>query len=171
MATKKKAARPAKKAAKKAPAKKPAKRSPAKKKSSAPALTSKDRLRLTKPRKKYATLIEQVLATWKDNPELRVPGLTRARLGALLARAEKASAKEQALARQMEARLRPLIDARLIAESELWRALLDTNAQIKVSTRADAGLGDAFSFLTEALTTRRSDDDDDSDDEEVPVRR
>jgi hypothetical protein len=159
MAAKKKTVRAAKKPAKKAAKNGAARRPERRKKPQGSALSTLERSRLLKPRKEYVSLIEQVLATWKDNPSLRVPGLTRAKLAALLSAAEKASAREQALVRQMEARLRPLADARIMAESELWRALLDTNAQIKVHARTDAAVGRAFGFLGVAFTTRKSDSD------------
>ncbi|UJR79585.1 Hypothetical protein I5071_16210 [Sandaracinus amylolyticus] len=139
-------------------AKKSAKKRATKRTATAPiALTTTERARLLKPRRDYAELITTFLRVWEENPEVRLTGLTRARLRRELERALRAADKEDAVRRALESKLRPLQDARLVAEDALWRKLLDANALVKAQARVDPRIGEAFAFLTDALRVARED--------------
>lgn len=151
MATRKKVA---KKTTKKVTTKRPAKR--AKRTNGATTtLTTTERQRKLKPRRDYPEIVDTFLRVWEENPSVKLTNLTRAQLRSALSAALKAAAKEDALRRQFESKLRGLQDARLIAEDALWRKLLDANALVKAQSRVDARIGNAFAFLTDALRPDR----------------
>lgn len=140
----KKSAKPSKKSAKKS----------AKKAAKIPTLlTSEQRRKVLKPREGYEELLEQVARTWENAKSLRVPGLSVARLRKLLRDAERSAEKESAMRDKLERALRPLYDARLLAEEKAWRAVLDVNAAVKLFARSDPSLLDTFAFLVDALTS------------------
>jgi hypothetical protein len=116
-------------------------------------LTTEQRRKLLKPRDDFDDLVERVARTWDTSSSLRVPNLSVSRLLNLLKRAKTAAQREQALREKMERSLRPLYDARLLAEHEVWRAVLDVNAAVKLFARSDPALGETFDFLPAALTT------------------
>ncbi|AKF08758.1 hypothetical protein [Sandaracinus amylolyticus] len=158
MATKKapKKARAQKKSAKKAPV--------VKKRASKPreivVMSAEERRSKLKPRENYDEIVAQILRTLDAHPQVRVPGVRPSRLGKLARDAKKASEKEAALRDQLARKLAPIVDKRIRAEDEMWRAVLDVNAGVKPYARKDAVIGDAFAFLTEALAgTRRTDDE------------
>jgi hypothetical protein len=160
---------PAKKpAAKKAPAKKPAAtKAPAAKQPAAArkpaakprapreALTVDARRKLLKPRSDYDDLVAQVAIHWEQDPGLRVPGLTPARLRKLARDAERAVLRETALRAKLERQIAAVYDARLLAEDAVWRAVLDVNAAVKLFARSDENLPERFAFLTAALGSTR----------------
>ncbi len=157
MAKAKKSAKPAAKAAKstKKPAKKPSKK-PAPKREAAPELSAKERQRLLKPRTDYGDIIEKVARAWEADPSLKVPGLTRARLLTQWRAAKRAGEREDALRAKMEARLRPLADARRLADDTAYRSLLDVHASVKLFARTRPSMSEAYAFLAEHLTNTRS---------------
>jgi len=151
-ATAKKPAAPAKKpatSAKKVPG--PARKPRVAKK----ALTAEARRKLLKPRTDYEQLVEQVAVHWQQNPVLRVPKLTAARLRKLARDALRASTKETSLRAKLERQIETVYDARLLAEDAVWRAVLDVNAAVKLFARSDETLPERFAFLTDALTSSR----------------
>lgn len=116
-------------------------------------LTTEQRRKLLKPRDDFEELVEQIARTWNTARALRVPGLTAPRLLSMLKRARSAAQREQAVREKMERTLRPLYDARLLAENEVWRAVLDVNAAVKLYARNDPALGETFDFIAAALTS------------------
>lgn len=159
----KKGAKPATKAAKPAAkAAKPAvKLTAAPKKSAASAakrapkpLSQDERQRLVKPADGYTELAERFAVTWTANKALKVPGMSPSKIKSALARAEKAAAREDALKRKLEEKLRPLQDARLQAEHDVWKLVLDAYAVAKAQARVAPELGRAFAFLGDALSKR-----------------
>ncbi|WP_053236995.1 hypothetical protein [Sandaracinus amylolyticus] len=152
MATKKNTKKVGKKSAKKV-AKKRAKPAPI-------ALTPAERSRKLRPRRDYRELIETFLRVWEENPSVRLTGLTRAQLRRALGLAIKAADKEDALRREADTKLRVLMDARLVAEDDLWRKLLDANALVRAQSRVDPRLAEAFAFLSDALRPESRERDD-----------
>ncbi|UJR78674.1 hypothetical protein [Sandaracinus amylolyticus] len=155
-----------KKAAKKANAKKKTtKKAPVVKKRASKSreivvMSSDERRSKLKPRDNYEELVAQIVRTLDANPAVRIPGLRPSRLEKLVRDAKKASEKEAALRDQLARKLAPIVDTRIRAEDEMWRAVLDVNAGVKPYARKDAVIGDAFAFLTEALAgSRRTDDE------------
>lgn len=142
----------AKKSAKAPPAKP---KKPAPKRVAPPQLTSDERRKLVKPRENYDELVEQLGRVWAQQKSLRVPNLTPARLARLLRDAERAASREADMQARIDRMIRPLQDRRLQAENHLWRAVLDVNAAVKLYSRNDAAIADAFAFLTDALRTTR----------------
>lgn len=151
-----------KKATKKTPkkaAKKAAKKAPRRSGARAPRVLAVDeRQRLPKPRVGWRDLLEQLVETWRATPSLKVKGLTPSRLEGLGGRADKASDKERALVAAQQAKLRPVSDARLIAEADAWRAILEVNAALKYYGRGDPALAEAFAFLADALRSERGEE-------------
>jgi len=119
------------------------------------ALTADARRKLLKPRTDYEQLVEQVAVHWQQNPVLRVPKLTAARLRKLARDALRASTKETSLRAKLERQIETVYDARLLAEDAVWRAVLDVNAAVKLFARSDEKLPERFAFLTDALTSTR----------------
>lgn len=152
MAKAKKLAKPAAKAAKST--KKPTKK-PAVKREAAPELSAKERQKLLKPRTDYGDVIEKVARAWEADPSLRVPGLTRAKLLTQWRAAKRAGEREDALREKMEARLRPLADARRLADDTAYRSLLDVHATVKLFARTRPSMSEAYAFLAEHLTNAR----------------
>ncbi len=158
---KKSTSKPAKFAAKKpAPKRKPAVKAPSapKRKAAAskPSLSADARRKLLRPRSDYAELVEQVAVQWDQNRVLRVPKLTASRLRKLARNAQTAVSKETALRAKLERQLQVISDARLLAEDNVWRAVLDVNAAVKLFARSDETLPERFGFLTDALTSARA---------------
>jgi hypothetical protein len=87
---------------------------------------------------------------------VRVEGLSRARLASLARKAEAAAQREQKLADAQARKLRPLTDARFVADDALWRAVLDVYREVKHRSARDASLADAFAFLADAFKGERS---------------
>ena len=148
-----KAAKPAAKAAK--PTKKPTKKA-AVKRDVAPELSAKERQKLLKPRTDYGDVIEKVARAWEADPSLRVPGLTRAKLLTQWRAARRAGEREDALRAKMEAKLRPLADARRLADDTAYRSLLDVHATVTLFARTRPSMSEAYAFLAEHLTNTRS---------------
>lgn len=144
-------------AAPKAAAKKVAGRGRAKGKAVRPALSADEKQRMLKPLTNFDELVERLAVTWKEHGRMvRVPGLTAAKLASLLRKAGAAAKKEDAVRARLEARLRPLADARLVAEHDAWKAALDVYAMVKAAARTDPGILAPFEFFAEALQRRRS---------------
>jgi hypothetical protein len=134
------------------------------------ALSAEQKQRLLKPLTSFADLVERLAGTWKEHGRaIRVPGLTAAKLASLLRRAEAASKKEEAVRARLEARLRPLADARLVAEHEAWKAALDVYAMAKAAARTDPGILVPFEFFADALQRRRSGEAAAPEPKEAPV--
>jgi hypothetical protein len=125
------------------------------KKTVRPGLSADERRRLLKPRAEYDDVIERAVRVWGTQRTVKVPALTGARLASLLKRAQTAASREEVMRQRFESKLRPLQDARLIAEDAAYRALLDLNAAVKVFARNDPTVLEAFAFLAEYLTSAR----------------
>lgn len=124
-------------------------------KSAPVALTTDERRKLLKPKDQFVDVVDRTTRALGRRREIRVPGMTAGKLKALTAKAVRA-AKREALAReQFERKIRPLSDARLLAEDAAYRALLNVYAAVKLYTRADPGVGAEFAFLIEHLTFTR----------------
>jgi len=147
-----KPAKPTTKGAKKAPAKA---KKPAAKRPAPPELSAKERQKLLKPRTDYGDVIERVARAWEADPTLKVPGLTRAKLLTRWRAAKRAGEREDALRERMEARLRPLADARRLADDAAYRSLLDVHASVKLFARSRPSVAEAYGFLAEHLTNAR----------------
>lgn len=155
----KKGAVVAKKAVAKAVVKgKAAKKGAASRKKPAPAaLSVEEKQRLLKPITGFGDLIERLSTTWKEHGgRVKVPGMTPAKLGSLLRKAERASKREEAVRTTLEAKLQPLADARLKAEHEAWKSALDLYAMVKTAARTDPAIAMPFEFFAEALAKRRA---------------
>jgi hypothetical protein len=119
------------------------------------ALTTEERRKLLKPKDQFVEVVERTARALGRRREIRVPGLTTAKLKALTAKAVRAAKREAIVREQFEQKIRPLSDARLLAEDAAYRALLNVYAAVKLYTRADPGVGEEFAFLIEHLTFTR----------------
>ena len=126
--------------------------------SSAPALkpmTTDEKARLIKPPDSYPELTERAVQAWSEHrSELRIASVTPARLLTLLSRAKTALKRENRERQKVDVRMQILADARLRAEHEAWKTLLDVYAVAKAQSRLSPQLVQAFEFLGEALTRR-----------------
>jgi len=143
----------AKKTTKKpAPKKKTSKPAPA----SATALTTRDKQKLLKPHRDYPDLVAALIKAWAaSSREVRMADMSPAKLRALFNAAQAADQREQAARTKLEEKLQPLSDRRLMAESAMWKAVLDVNAVARAVGRSNATVASRFEFLTKALTARR----------------
>lgn len=138
----KKASRGASKAAVK-----PKKRAAAKR-SSSPALSSSDRQSLVKPPEAYAPLVEQSITAWQQNSRtVRIDGRSPAQLARAYRKAARARQREDELRDKLALKLRPLTDARLRAEDELWTQVLDLYRVVKATMPMRPELEQAFDHL------------------------
>jgi hypothetical protein len=138
------------------PPAKAAKKSAARSKSRAAAkpLTTTDKQRLVKPADGFTELTERFANAWTSNRLLKVPGLSPAKILGMLTRAKKAAGREEASRRKLEEKLKPLQDARLQAEHDVWMMVLDAYAVAKAQARVAPELGRAFAFMGESLGRR-----------------
>ncbi|MFO0563553.1 MAG: hypothetical protein U0269_36350 [Polyangiales bacterium] len=136
-------------------------------KSREPALTTDERRRLLKMRDDSDDVAERAVALWSTWRDVRVRGLSPAKLRSLMVKAKNAAQKEAFTESLWEAKMRPLQDARLRAEDAAYRALLDLHAQVKVLGRNDPAVLEAFSFLAEHVSGTRESER--ADGEEKPV--
>jgi 3-oxoacyl-[acyl-carrier-protein] synthase III len=115
-----------------------------------PLLTDEAKARLLKPPTDYLSLVERVLSQWSEHKStLKLANSSPAKLRSQLAAARKARAKEEALRAQMEKRLAPLVDARLLADDGVWRQTLDLYALAKAQGRVLPQVAEAFGFLAD----------------------
>lgn len=119
------------------------------------ALTTEERRKLLKPKDQFVEVVERATRALGRRREIRVPGMTVAKLKGLTAKAVRAATKESIAREQFERKIRPLSDARLLAEDAAYRALLSVYAAVKLYARADPGVGEEFAFLIEHLTFAR----------------
>jgi len=119
------------------------------------ALTTEERRKLLKPKDQFAEVVERTVRALSRRKEIRVPGVTTAKLKALTAKAVRAANREALAREQFERKIRPLSDARLIAEDAAYRALLQVYAAVKLYARADPSVAEEFAFLIEHLTFSR----------------
>lgn len=117
-------------------------------------LSTDEKLRLLKPIDGFGEIAERFAAVWSDRPTLKVTGLSPRKLLRSLEAAKKAAARENALRRKLEEKLRPLSDARLLAEHEAWKMVLDAYAVAKALARVDPTVGHSFAFVGEAMSPR-----------------
>lgn len=120
-----------------------------------PALTTETRRRLLKPKDQFVEVVEKTARALRSRREMRVPNVTVAKLESLTAKAVRAAKREAIMREQFEKKLRPLSDARLLAEDAAYRALLDVYAAVKLYARSIPAIGEEFAFLTEHLTFSR----------------
>lgn len=143
------------KAARESSVKKAKKKAGSKEKAAVVSLTTEERRKLLKPKDQFVEVVERTARALGRRREIRVPGLTTAKLKGLTAKAVRAAKREAIVREQFERKIRPLSDARLIAEDAAYRALLNVYAAVKLYTRADPGVGEEFAFLIEHLTFTR----------------
>lgn len=157
MAKAKKAAKGAKKPATKAKKGATAKKSaaPKRKKKAIVALTTEERRKLLKLRADSDDVGERAATQWAVRKDVKVSELSPAKLRSLVDKARKAKQREDAVRAQMEAKVRPLQDARLLAEDAAYRAMLDLHAQVKTLGRKDPSVLEAFAFLAEHVGSTR----------------
>jgi hypothetical protein len=124
-------------------------------KSAPVALTTDERRKLLKPKDQFVDVVERTTRALGRRREIRVPGMTAGKLKSLTAKAVRAAKREGLAREQFERKIRPLSDARLLAEDAAYRALLNVYAAVKLYTRADPGVGAEFAFLIEHLTFTR----------------
>jgi hypothetical protein len=126
---------------------KPKKRAAAKR-SSSPALSSSDRQSLVKPPEAYAPLVEQSITAWQQNSRtVRIDGRSPAQLARAYRKAARARQREDELRDKLALKLRPLTDARLRAEDELWTQVLDLYRVVKATMPMRPELEQAFDHL------------------------
>ena len=137
--------------------------SPAKKKSArarrpaATALSTADKGHLLKPRDGWETNVLDLLTGWRKHTRvLRVPGVTPARLGALVKGAVRAARAEKKLLDRYQQALRVRADARLRAGHEMWKATLTAWNVIKAAGDADPAVGASFASFAASLATHAS---------------
>lgn len=119
------------------------------------ALSSEERMKLIKPIDGFTELTEQFAQAWTDvKHALSIKTLTPSKLKAALEKAKRSAAKEQALQRKFEEQMRPLMDARLQAEHDVWKMVLDVYAVAKAQTRVHPEIGRAFEFMSDAMKKR-----------------
>ena len=152
MATKKKTAKKSATASKKS-AKTLATQAPAKKKRvrEAPVRLSYDeKLRKLKPGDDLNELVQEILTAWSQvKRKIRVADVTPAKLGSLLAKADRASRREAALAARQQAKLAPLADARIVANDAVYRAALKVKRIADAVGATDTDVSEAFARITE----------------------
>lgn len=136
------------KASKSASSRSAAKKNPSK------LLSADEKLRLIKPIDGFTEVAERFAATWKDRPTLKVAGMSPPKLLRAIESAKKAAARENALRAKLEEKLRPLTDARLLAEHAAWKMVLDAYAVAKALARINPEVGHAFTFVGEAMTNK-----------------
>lgn len=144
-----------KSATKKAPAKK---RTVPKKAAGRPkkrTLTSEERAALLAPRAGWADVVDDV-ARAMEATGLRVDGLSRARLGSLAQRAQRAAEREEILLEKQRAALEPIVDERRLAADAVWRALLEVVATVRFKARRDPSLQTAFAPLLDLMRNEAS---------------
>lgn len=135
-----------------------------------PALAPEARAALRRPPETYPQLVEQTVAAWKTHSRsLRLEGRSPAKLAALSRVAERARAKEQALRAKMEAQLRPLVDARMLAEDELWKQVLDVYRLVRAVAPIRPELTPAFAELVEHFSRPGRPSADDADAPDAPA--
>lgn len=114
----------------------------------APALSSSDRQSLVKPPETYALLVEPTISAWKQNSRtVRIDGRSPAQLASAYRRAVRAREREAELRAKLELKLRPLTDARLRAEDEMWTQVLDLYRVVKATMPMRPELEQAFDHL------------------------
>jgi hypothetical protein len=147
-ASKKKASK--KKAAKKTAAKKTVRK--AVKRAPVVLLTAEERGALLNPITNYDDVVERFVRAWEnEGARMKAPGYTPGKLSSLLAKAKRATEKEERLLAQLEPKLAAAMDARMKSQDAVWRALLDVWAMAKPQTRTQPELGDAFAFMAEVF--------------------
>jgi hypothetical protein len=119
------------------------------------ALTTTARRRLLKPRDDFAQIVEKTVKALGERRDIRVPGTNATQLKSLTERAVRAAAREERMRAKLEAAMRPLSDARLLAEDAAYRALLDVYAAVKLYGRSDPKTAAQFAFLADHLTFSR----------------
>ena len=125
------------------------------KRSGAQALTDGERARLLKPRASYDDAIDSLLEAWQRyRSDIRVPGLTPAKLRSLARRAQRAWLAEDRYRQKVEQKLRQLSDARLLAEDGVWRAALDVYDLAKSVGRRRPEIGKAVEFMSQYVGGR-----------------
>ncbi|AKF11546.1 hypothetical protein [Sandaracinus amylolyticus] len=131
---------------------------------SAPRLTDEQRASLLRPPADYDDALGTSASAWEANrAHLRVPGLSPAKLRALAGRAQRAWERENELRQKYEAKLGALVDARMLAEDEAWRAALDVYDLSKSVGRRLPEVAQAFEFMTGYTSKGRRRDAQDDD--------
>jgi hypothetical protein len=143
-----KAKKKAKKAAPKKKASAAKKRSVARSRPKAAGLTDEQRSQLLKPPAAYDDAITSLVDAWSANKSVRLDGLSPAKLGSMLKRAQRAWEREDEQRRKLEAKLRELTDARMLAENAAWRGALDVWDMAKSVGRRRPEVREAFDFMS-----------------------
>ena len=117
-----------------------------------PKLSRRDRSSLARPPDNFEELSRKVADRLSEQKRVaRAAGVTPAKLRALVARAERAQAREDKVALALEKRLRPLRDARLVAASQAWRTALRAYNVAAAIGKSDEGIARAFAFFGNAF--------------------
>ena len=147
MASKKTSKKIAKKVSKKTSKTVPRAGAPAKRR--VVGLTNEQRAGLVRPPADYDDAIDTMVGAWDAHrADVRVPGLSVAKLRSLGRAAQRAWTRENELRQKLEARLARLTDARMIAEDEAWRAALDVYDLAKSVGRRRPEIAEAFEFMS-----------------------
>ena len=132
------------------PSKKSAPSKAARRKGPPARLSTSEKLGKLKPGDDLNELIADILSAWSlVSRKVRVGDVTRAQLGSLARKAEKASARESALASKQAAKLAPLTDARLVANDAAYRAALKIKRIADAVAETDQAVADAFATVSE----------------------
>lgn len=148
----KKKAKTAKKSAKKKATKpKTAKKKAARaKKPAAPRLSAADKKQLLKPGEDLDEIITDTLQAWDlVARQVRVPGLSPAKLRSLLQKALRDVEREATLSAKQAARLAPLTDARMRSSDAAYRAALKVKKIADAIGDTDPGVAEAFATVSE----------------------
>ena len=136
----------------------------------APALAPDVRAALRRPPETYPQLVDQTVAAWTTHSRsLKLEGRSPQKLAALSRVAARARAKEQALRAKMEAQLRTLMDARMTAEDELWKQVLDVYRLVRAVAPIRPELTPAFSELFDHFSRPGRSGVDDVDGPQAPI--
>ena len=131
---------------------KPAKRAS----KSAKRLLPDERKSLVRPPIEYAEVIGNAIEAWSTSGKaLRVTDRSPAALKSMLRKATTAADREQKLQRVYEAKLGALTDARMVAQADAWKALLDLYAAVRAA-RGNEQIQEAFAFLADHFSKTRA---------------
>ncbi len=115
-------------------------------------LSGEQRRKLIKPLRNYEELIDKALVAWLSLGNLlKMTGLTRAKLAALVKKARREQVRETKIVTAAELKIARAMDARLLGDSLAYRGLLDLHAAAKAGGRRSQEVAKAFEFLAKAL--------------------
>ncbi len=146
--SKKKSATSAKKSSKK--------KSVARHATQVPRLSAAEKAGLLKPGEDLDEILADVASAWRRVArQVRVAGLTPAKIESLSRKALRAAQKEQALAAKQADRLAPLSDTRMRTADEAYRAALKIKRVADAMAETDPAVADAFAKVNERFRRAR----------------